>query len=180
MLKEVFVSGCQALTASPQDRERWARWLKVLFRDGVDEAEEIKLHGIVYAVELSNNGRQSERLLINDPCKVVLRRLREERIQALASDVPPQPTPTARPSDDVRSLPLLPTNPTPSPTLKGAGYSPESGPPKFQRDLNQVREKVDLGIRFQVGQSLSASDRKPYYLHPSNTKLNQTEYRSRR
>ena len=34
MLKEVFVNGCQSLTATPADRARWAEWLCALFREG--------------------------------------------------------------------------------------------------------------------------------------------------
>ena len=181
MLKEVFVSGCQALNASREDRTRWVQWLEVLFRQA-DGAEEIRLHGTVYAVELSNNGPPSEQLLTNDPCEVVLRRLREERIQALVSVVSPQPTPPAKPDGDVRPPPSPPsTPPTPPPTPEGiddspvrpSSDSPESGPPKVRRDLHQEHEEADLGIRFQVGQGLVASNRQPYYLHPSNTKLNQ-------
>ena len=181
MLKEVFVSGCQALTASREDRTRWVQWLKVLFRQA-DGAEEIRLHGTVYAVELSNNGPATEQPLTNDPCEVVLRRLREERIQDLVSDVSPQSKPPERPDGDVRTSPSRPTTPPMSPpTPEGTGDrpvrpsadSPESGLPKERRDLHQEHEEADLGIRFQVGHSLVASDRKPYYLHPSNTKLNQ-------
>ena len=100
MLKEVFVSGCQALTASPEDRTRWVHWLKMLFRQK-DSAEEIRLHGTVYAVELSNNGPSSEKALANAPCQVALRRVREERIQTLVSDVSPQPATPARPKAGV-------------------------------------------------------------------------------
>ena len=171
---------CQALTASREDRTRWVQWLEGLFRQA-NGAEEISLHGTVYAVELSNNGPSSEQTLTNDPCDVVLRRLREERIQALVSDVFPEPPP-ANPDGDVRPPSSPPTTPpTPPPTPEGTGDSParpyaaipESGPPKVRRNLHQEHEEADLGIRFQVGQSLAASNRKPYYLHPSNTKLNQ-------
>ena len=177
MLKEVFVSGCQALAASREDRTRWAQWLKVLFRQE-DGAEEIRLHGTVYAVELSNNAPQRERRLTDDPCEVVLRRLREARIQALVSDVSPQPTPSARPEDDIQ-LPPSPTTPQPTPEgtrdsqVRPSVGSPESGQSQVRRDPHQEHEEADLGIRFQVGQSLVASNRETYYLHPSNTRLNQ-------
>ena len=181
MLKEVFVSGCQALTASREDRTRWVQWLEVLFRQA-DGAEEARLHGMVYVVELSNNGPSIERDLTNDPCKVVLRRLREERVQALVSDDSPQPTPSARPDSDGRQPPTPPT-PLPRSTAapEGPGASPampssandESEPTKVLRDLEQERDDTDLGIRFQVGQSLVASNPQRYYLHPSNTKLTQ-------
>ena len=180
MLKEVFVSGCQALTASREDRERWVEWLKVLFREA-DGAEEARLHGTVYAVELSNNRRSSEEPLIDDPCKVVLRHLREERIQVLVSEVPPQTAPT-KPDGEIRPPPSPPTSRPPRPpTLEGTDEGPgapvadtrESKPPKVPRDVHQEHEEPGLGIRFRVGESLAGSKRKPYYLHPSNTKLNQ-------
>ena len=179
MLKEVFVSGCQALTASREDRTRWVQWLEVLFRQA-DGAEEIRLHGTVYAVELSSNDPPSEQTLTNDPCEVLLRYLREERIQALVSDVSSHPTPPTRPAGDDPP----PASPTPSPLTpppEGTSDSPvmpsadgpESEPPEITRGRYQEHEAGGLGIRFQVGQSLVASKRKPYYLHPSNTKLNQ-------
>ena len=181
MLKEVFVSGCQALTASREDRERWVQWLKVLFRDA-DGAEEIGLHGTVYAVELSHNGPLSEEPLTNSSYKLVLRRLREERIQALVSDNSPQPMPHDRPDGDTQPPASPPTTRVLSPStleddrdsrVRSSSDSPESEPQTFPRDLHQGHDEVALGIRFQVGQSLVASDRKPYYLNPSNTKLNQ-------
>ncbi len=180
MLKEVLVSGCQVLTASRDDRERWVEWLKVLFREA-DGAEEVRLHGTVYAVELSNNRRSSEQPIADDPCRVVLRHLREERIQGLVSDAPPQTSPT-KPDGDVRPPPSPPTSRSARPsTPKGkeerpsapVSVSPESNPPAVPRDMHQEHEEQGLGIRFQVGESLAASNRKPYYLHPSNTKLNQ-------
>ena len=181
MLKEVFVSGCQALTSSREDRGRWVEWLEVLFRQA-EGAEETKLHGTVYAVELSNNGPQSDQPLTDDPCEVVLRRLREERVQALVSGFSPQPAPPASSNGDARP-PRSPSTTPPRPQsmsestadspVRPSAESPESKPPKVSRHLNQEHEEPDLGIRFQVGQSLVASDRKPYYLHPSNTRLNQ-------
>ena len=175
MLKEVFVSGCQALTASRDDRTRWAQWLKVLFRQE-DGAEEIQLRGTVYAVELSNNGPPRERQLTDDPCKVVLRRLREERIQKLVSNAAPQPS-----TSPVEDAPRPLSRPATPPKPKGTGDSlgrqsastPKSGSAKIRPDVPREEEVRDLGIRFQVGHGLVASERKPYHLHPSNTKLNQ-------
>ena len=91
MLKEVFVSGCQALSASREDRTRWARWLEVLFRQA-ESADETRLRGTVYAVELSSNSPPSEETLSDDPYEVGLYRLREARIQTLVSaSRPPRP-----------------------------------------------------------------------------------------
>ena len=50
---------------------------------------------------------------------------------------------------------------------------PEPGASTIPRGPNSEHEQGDLGIRFKVGQSLIAGERKPYYLNPSNTKLNQ-------
>ena len=182
MLKEVFVSGCQALTASRGDRTRWAHWLKVLFRQE-DGAEETRLHGTVYAVELSNNGPARERLLTDDLYDIVLLRLREERIQALVSDASPPPVASARSDGDVLRPPSsVATAPAPTSTAERAvdsgpatpfSGSTASAQSKMPTDFRQEREQTDLGMRFQVGHSLVASDRKPYHLHPSSTKLNQ-------
>ena len=179
MLKEVFVSGCQALTASREDRTRWVRWLEVLFRQA-DGAEETRLHGTVYAVELSSNGPLSEEKLTDDPCQIVLRRLREERIQALVSEVSSQPTPPEEPVGDDHPPPPPPAPPgPPSPSGRaGEGSEMPSGdtesePSTVPSGLTPEHEQEGLGIRFQVGQSLVAGERKPYFLNPSNTRLNQ-------
>ena len=177
MLKEVFVSGCQALTASKEDRTRWVRWLEVLFRQATGP-EETRLHGTVYAVELSRNGPTSEHQLGADPCQLVLRRLREERIQTLVSEVTSQPTPTAEPVGDPRPPPSPPPTP-PSQvggTSDGQGMPPavtESGPSTVPRGLDPERDQERFGIRFRVGQSPTAGDQNPYLLNPSNTRMNQ-------
>ena len=181
MLKEVFVSGCQALTASAEDRARWFNWLEVLFRQ-VDRAEEVRLRGTVYAVELSNNGPLEERPLTTSPCEeVVLRRLREEHIQTLVTDHRSKRTPpgsrdatTRRPS----SPPATPGAPPPAPHATSDRQAPrstnnsDSEAVKTRRPLHQESDEARLGIHFQVGTGL-ASGRKRYHLHPSNTKLNQ-------
>ena len=177
MLKEVFVSGCQALTASPEDRTRWVKWLERLFSQADGKAG-IRLHGTVYAVELSNNGPPSDEPLSSDPCPMVLRRLREERIQSLVTDVSPQPTSPRRPDGDAGPVPTPPPTPPPTtPESDGDGpvRQPSAGDGKRQvrRDMRERKEAGDGGIRFQVGKGIVASDGKPYYLHPSNTRLNQ-------
>ena len=179
MLKEVFVSGCQALTATAEDRTQWAEWLKALFRE--QESEDVRrLRGTVYAVELSSNSPTSEEVLRNDPYEVVLRRLREERIQALVSPrlssaEVPEVTPNGGPPQSQQ--PAGPTSPPRS--------VPASDPAKAHRAKQDFRTSTkphgspsgdrgtDLGIRFVVGHGLSGPEQQPYCLHPSNTKLNQ-------
>ena len=187
MLKEVFVSGCQALTATREDRTRWVGWLQMLFRQA-QGTDETRLRGTVYAVELSSNLPTSEETLSDDPYEVVLYRLREERIQALVSVVASDSTPPEALDVDDRPPPPgppLPTAPVPAPPTDSsptvdAGDSAgmpaddsESGPSTSPRGLRSEHGNPDLGILFKVGHSLSASERKPYYLNPSNTKLNQ-------
>ena len=176
MLKEVFVSGCQALTASKEDRTRWVRWLEVLFRQAT-EAGESRLHGTVYAVELSSNGPGGEEKLADDPYELVLRRLREERIQALVSEVRAQPAQPEEPAADPHP-PAAP--PAPPPPVGGASdvhvtppAETEPGPSTVPSGLNLEREHAGLGIRFRVGQSPTAGEQNPYFLNPSNTRLNQ-------
>ena len=181
MLKEVFVGGCQALTASRNDRTRWVQWLRVLFREA-DGAEEIRLHGTVCAVELSSNGPSREQRLTNDPYELVHRHLREERIQELVSEVSSQPVaPDGLDGNDQQTSSPLPAPHTPPPTPEDIGDvslvpshdTPGSGPPKVLSRLASEHRAGNLGMRFQVGQSLVAGERKPYFLNPSNTKLNQ-------
>ena len=182
MLKEVFVSGCQALSASKDDRTRWVQWLKVLFRQA-DSTEEIRLHGTVYAVELSSNSPLSEKTLIEEPYKVMLRHLREERIQALVSSSSSQLTPPRERRSEVQppeSAPMAHTTPpqtTPEPTSHGAEMPSASGiesrPYNAPLRPHLEHKDRDLGIRFQVGHSLVGGKQQPYFLHPSNTKLNQ-------
>lgn len=179
MLKEVFVSGCQALTATAEDRTQWAKWLKALFRE--QESEDVRrLRGTVYAVELSSNSPTGDEVLRNDSYKVVLRRLREERIQALVSPrlssaEVPEVTRNGGPPQSQQTAP--PTSPPPrvaasdsaatSLAVQGsqALTKPHGSPPD--------RRGKDLGIRFVVGHGLSGPEQQPYCLHPSNTKLNQ-------
>ena len=180
MLKEVFVSGCQSLTASREDRRRWSRWLEVLFRQE-ESADETRLRGTIYAVELSSNSPSSEEKLLDDPYEVVLHRLREAGIQALVSEPSSPSTPPEGSGGDDRPPPSPPpTPPTPPAQTTDASDSggmpivvSESGPLTLPSGSTSEDTQADLGIRFMVGQSLSAGERKPYYLNPSNTKLNQ-------
>ena len=180
MLKEVFVSGCQALTASRDDRTRWVRWLEVLFRQET-VAGETRLHGTIYAVELSSNGPTNEEKLTDEPCELVLRRLREERIQTLVSEVTVQPTPSVEQVGDPHPTPSPPPAPPEPPSMAGGASAgreippaeAEAGLPTVPRRLDPEREPKGLGIRFRVGQSATAGEQKPYFLNPSNTRLNQ-------
>src|SRR5262249_33419417 len=76
MLKEVFVAGCQSLTATAEDRERWAGWLKSLFGEGIG-AGGPRLGGLIYAVELGNNSVVEETVLSPAPDMIIVRKIRE-------------------------------------------------------------------------------------------------------
>ena len=178
MLKEVFVSGCQSLTASREDRTRWARWLQVLFRQE-GGAEEIRLRGTVYAVELGNNKASQDESLRDEPHKIEVFRLRESRIQTLISPASESPSEGGG-GEDPAGPPSHATSPAPpSAPPRGedgggrAVAAPESEPSILPSGQAAGSVQGDLGIRFTVGHSVSASERKPYWLHPSNTRLNQ-------
>ena len=169
MLKEVFVSGCQALAATKDDRTRWAKWLKLLFRE-TEKTVELRLRGIVYAVELGNNRRSTEETINAEPHEVILRRLREERIQRVVSMA------TIKQGEDDEDLPPSPTSPSQAPSPpnnlgENSGVI-ERGLSNVEPDSTEHAQKSS-GIRLVVGHSLSAGEMKPYYLSPSNTKLNQ-------
>ena len=180
MLKTVFVSGCQALTSSAEERTRWAGWLKVLFRQEA-ETHETRLCGTIYAIELRNNSPCSHETLSEAPHEVVLRRLREARIQTLVSKpaVPSSP-PEGRNGDDgvPPPPPTAPPTPPPPPTTgthdnERMPAAPESGSSRLSRGSAQEDARPDSGLRFLVGQSLGSGEQRPYYLNPGNTKLNQ-------
>ena len=182
MLKEVFVSGCQSLSATTEDRTRWAKWLQTLFGETEDKSDS-ELRGTVYMVELGNNASSDEEPICEQPPDIFVYRIREARIQDLISE---GPTPLGRGANG--SSTELP---------KSSKYSHEQTPPTPifpKHDSTQIAENdrvttpglstkqrtkvveegdLDLGMRFIVGDSLSAGDLKPFYLHPSNTKLNQ-------
>ena len=178
MLKEVFVSGCQALIASRDDRTRWAQWLKILFRQE-ESTDEIQLRGTVYAVELSNNNKSSEETVSDTPHEMVLYRIREESIQTLVStpSVPSQPEKCD--GDDGLPPPPPTAPPTPPPPTtgthdnEGIPAAPGSGSSRLSRGSAQEDAQPDSGLRFLVGQSLDSGKQRQYYLSPSNTKLNQ-------
>ena len=166
MLKEVFVSGCQSLTASRDDRTRWAHWLQVLFRQE-EGADEIRLRGTVYALELGNNKASRDDGLRDEPYEIAVFRLRESRIQTLISPASESPAPEDGGGEDPEGPPLDAASPgLPSPSLPSEASMPPAG-----QTAQSVPEGV--GIRFTVGYSFSAGERKPYWLHPSNTRLNQ-------
>ena len=172
MLKEVFVSGCQSLMASKDDRTRWVRWLEVLFGQA-ESGDEIRLGGTVYTVELRNNNPSVEQRLKDKPYRMRLRRVREERIQELLS---PRPSSPPRKDDDGGKPPKATGN-----TLAASNHVreiPEVPVNLGERDPDTdgrqaTRMGADAGVRFVVGTSVSAGERKPYCLHPSNTRLNQ-------
>ncbi len=176
MLKEVFVSGCQSLTASPEDRTRWARWLQVLFREE-EGPETIRLRGTIYAVELGNNKPSEDESLRGGAYETAVFRLRESRIQALispASESPVDPggvSPDGPPSHAGSSAPPPPRRSEDEGGSAVAAPEPEPSTLPSRRPAGSVQG--DLGIQFTVGHSVSSGERKPYRLHPSNTRLNQ-------
>jgi hypothetical protein len=179
MLKEVFVAGCQSLTARPSDRERWAEWLKALFGEGAAPGVSY-LRGIVYAVELGNNSPPEEVVLAEEPFAVLLRRVREARIQELISSqgdgggsgrAEPssrsrRPAPRPLSQDDSLAQPTPTDASAPLPTVS------EVLPPAAAKPT-QTLGTAPQGIRFCVGRSYGTGKSQSYYLHPSNTKLNQ-------
>ena len=179
MLKEVFVSGCQSLTASREDRTRWARWLQVLFRQE-EGADEIRLRGTVYAVDLGNNKPSGADGLRDEPYEIAVFRLRESRIQTLISPASEAPTEGGGGEDpdgpaSHATPPAAPSAPPPR-GEDGGGSAvavPETEPSRLPSVQAVESVQGDLGIRFTVGHSVSAGERKPYWLHPSNTRLNQ-------
>ena len=183
MLKEVFVSGCQALGVGRKDRKRWVEWLRVLFRE-IEGASDTRLRGTVCAVELSHNGRSRDEPLEAAPHEIVLRRIREARIQEL---LPTETTPPPRPDDDPGAPDTPPGNPAPPgrpPPAPASGREDGretagavSVPTAASRSLPPLPEPEGdgerEGIRFPVGESLGARARKLLHLHPSNTRLTQ-------
>ena len=177
MLKEVFVSGCQSLTASSEDRTRWVGWLKVVFGQ-TESNDKIRLRGTVYAVELSSNSPSAKEELKQEPYEVDLRRIREERIQELVT--PPWASATSEDGEE-GGLPPSPDSSSSPPSPPGDGGSdlgtPADVPEPATKSKIQPRHREGTeaakGIRFVVGHSIRAGERKPYHLHPSNTGLNQ-------
>ena len=184
MLKEVFVSGCQALTASKEDRTRWARWLEVVFRQA-ESGDEVRLAGTVYAVELRSNSPTVEEGLADEPYRIGLRRIRERRIQSLVSPSGAGQAPSGGDGGgpDAGAGPELGTPPEPLPTASrpDLGAEPRAGsevpgdskhgPVAGGGETDGT--KGEAGIRFVVGTSASAGGGRTYHLHPSNTRLNQ-------
>lgn len=181
MLKEVFVSGCQTLTASDADRERWVSWLEVLFRQA-EGAEEPRLGGVIYAVELSSNSPSRTRMLAEEPYKLALRCLREARIRQLlptpaeeatagngpAGEMPPPPSVASGTVHSAgNSTPVIP------PALPEVGIPTAPPPPVEPSTLSRPASTQSLGIRFRVGHSARSGAQQPYHFHPSNTRLNQ-------
>ena len=175
MLKEVFVSGCQALSASKEDRTRWARWLEVIFRQA-ESGDDIRLSGTVYAVELRSNSPSVEEKLSDDPYDIGLRRIREQRIQGLVS---PRSSASKYSGDDggsQREAALGGDSEPPEPAVRpGTSVESASGRSEGTSEFfgEEEPDEVDTGIRFVVGTSASAGESKCYHLHPSNTRLNQ-------
>ncbi|MET2833050.1 hypothetical protein [Mesorhizobium shangrilense] len=184
MLKEVFVHGCQSLTALPADRERWAEWLKALFGEGAASGAS-RLRGIVYAIELGHNSPPDESAVVDEPFTVLVRRIRETRIQELISSRR-SPGQSGGDSGSDREPPVPPAKPikpsfdSPRPVLGGvrAVVAPTRNASAIPPDAPLAKPAFDgltksQGIRFCVGESSGIGTPQNYYFHPSNTKLNQ-------
>ena len=184
MLKEVFVSGCQSLTATSDDRARWAEWLQTLFGEA-DGASDTALRGTVYAVELLNNGTTDDKPLAGQPHDLWVRWVREAGIQKLVSTGmrPPEDDDSAAgaepPAGDAPAAGEPPLSPPSDPgpaAAEGARGQPErkgATSPSPRRRPQADRASEALGLRFAVGESLRAGPAKPFHLHPGNTRLNQ-------
>ena len=180
MLKEVFVSGCQSATASPEDRTRWAEWLQVLFRQR-ESADATRLRGTVCAVELSSNAPSSREALRREPYEIGVQHLREERIQTLISSRPASSRPEAADGGEGGRPEPRPASAAPQaepvPARSGDAATPSAAaPPEAPARVpgsTGAAAQEDVGIRFVVGESVGAGDPRPYHLHPSNTRLNQ-------
>ena len=180
MLKEVFVSGCQALGVGRAERERWVEWLRVLFRE-IEGGSETMLRGTVCAVELSHNGRSGDASLAASPHDVSLRRVREARIQELLAPEPAPPPPSGHRSGTLDASDDTPAPPGPPPPVHGAAREPRgesagsvAPPPATPAPRAPFPEPGDdrQGIRVPVGESLGARGRL-LHLQPSNTRLTQ-------
>ena len=134
MLKEVFVSGCQAPRVTREDRERWVEWLRVLFNE-IEGASETQLRGTVYAVELSHNGPPEEEALHTRPHPIQLRRVRETQIQELLS---PEALPIRTAAMMAAILRRPPTSPLPRPRLRSIR------PPNRRRGTPPKRRAIQL------------------------------------
>ena len=155
MLKEVFVFGCQALGAAREDRERWVEWLRVLFRE-IEGTSETQLRGTVYAVELSHNGPLEEETFAATSHSIVLRRVREARIQQLLSPEttpPPQggdagdpdpPTEDPAPPGGPPAAPRSVSGPEDAAQATAATQAPPPGPLPLAPEPDSERQ----GIRF--------------------------------
>ena len=182
MLKEVFVSGCQSLTADRDRRERWVEYLRVLFGE-IEGASETRLSGIVYAIELSHNGSPEERTLEDTSHAILLRRVREARIQALLS--PERGSASSGGDDSGEAIPpagIVDDSMEPATAVeidsrpKDGANSNHDRPmanPLSHSPVESDSECGRQGVNFPVGERLGRNPRKALYIHPSNTRLTQ-------
>ncbi len=185
MLKEVFVAGCQTLSATPADRERWAEWLRMLFGES-EGTLATRLGGLIYAVELSNNNPTEEFTITDGDFPVMVRRVREARIQNLISSMDGSSRDNSggnQSGGGTGARPPPAPSPPPAPPRDAARQEPRRGPVSATSspmpltapvlDLSPIESSYGQGVRFCVGVSLGSGAPQPFYLHPSNTKLNQ-------
>ena len=187
MLKEVLVAGCQSAIATDADRERWAEWLRMLFRDEKNSLDSVEFRGMVYAVELRNN-RSEEDSSISNPgmtnFPIRLRCIREERIQQLvssvqdirgvdtvnsAADTSLEKKSHANAGNPRQQIAVERLTSKPDETVVGATSTIALAKPGIGSDTNSLSQ----GIRFCVGESTRVPSAQHYYLSPSNTRLNQ-------
>lgn len=179
MLKEVFVSGCQSQTAQPIDRERWAKWLKLLFNESETKTE-VVLSGTIYAVELSNNNTCTVNVVSDDPFKIEVRRIREQQIQTLIStedvisgnEVEESHT-TSEPEVLIESETQDPTNAAKTEDIKDMSNTSSSNQQRDSQTTAVESTPVSRGVQFKVGESIGVGKKTPFFFNPSNTKLNQ-------
>ena len=147
-------------------------------------ASETQLRGTVYAVELSNNGPSEEATLDATSHAIVLRRVREARIQQLLSPETSPPPPgddgAGEPDSPIEDLappgaPPAASAPVPGPedAAEAAPDGPAAPPPPGPFPVAQEPDSGHQGVRFPVGERLGGNARNPLYLHPSNTRLTQ-------
>lgn len=174
MLKEIFVSGCQSLNTSEEDRDRWFSWLEKLFRQNEANCK-IQLAGLIYAVELSNNNPSDIVNIEQEPFKIDIQLLRERRIQKLI-----QSNHSDLPSKNIENTDDQPSTESSNSSTRTDNETRNIQDQIDKKDFSSTKNSLprtsmngNLGIKFQVGSSINADSSNSYYLHPSNTKLNQ-------
>ena len=176
MLKEVFVAGCHSET-EPDNRKQWATWLKSLFGQ-ISRTGKVRSRGIIYSVELSNNRKSGESILAKEPCTIIIRQICEARIQELiSSDGNGGRVSNANRQSPVSNSTHMPTPAIPiskAPSDRTRAQDDTSA--DIASPLSTTTQPVvtsQQGVYFRVGKQCASDAERDYYLHPSNTQLNQ-------